>query len=204
MNTRIEKNNVLAEYASELAKLLPGVDFKVAVKPVRVRYQEAVVSITFYNVNLGRKSNEVVAYTLFREGGYKDKIIGTYTYKEITYNMSASEWGVREHGPCDLKFDHLNFSYHQKQSAVKVDSKSLHEVLLANQEDGKGEIIFGVETSKYGIANKTMNVSLRTDEGLRVFALPTRGFLVELSRCLGEGGHSQDALLRYPSVFFEV
>ena len=205
MTSKIESlNGTLEQFEKDLQAAVPDVEIKARVKGIHSMDCEGTIVVQIFNASHQQQSKiETEAYFLLNNV-YKGLILGTFTDRTQTYERATQTWKNNTFGPYEFKFYRLEFSRRQKQSTVKVTGSNLREMLVNCANPEQGEVVFGVESISYGIANKTLDVAIRTDEGLRVFALPTTGFLVDFSRCLGKGQSSQDVLLRYPSIFFKA
>ncbi len=205
MTTKVESlNGTLEQFEKDLQAAVPDVEVKARVKGIHSRDCEGTIVVQIFNASHQQESKvQTEAYFLLNNV-YRGLVLGTFVDHDSVYQRETGTFKAVTFGPYEFKFDRLDFSSRQKQSSIKVTAGNLREMLVNCANPEQGEIVFGVESSSYGIANKTLDVAIRTDEGLRVFALPTTGFLVDLSRCLGKGKSSQDVLLRYPSILFGV
>ena len=204
MTVKVESlNSVLESFEKELRVAFPSIKISVRVKGIYSSYGEGTASVAIYNAtHIEQSQIQIKAYNLFNSDKYKGKELGTFTNRNQVYDRSSQTWSNKVDGPYVFTFSRIEFSIRQRQSKVKVTTENCRDVLKKFENPGQGSIIFGQEDGCYGITDKILDVAILTDDGLQIFALPTRGFLVDLSRSLGEGKSSQDVLFSYPSIRF--
>ncbi len=205
MTTKVESlNGVLENFEKELRAAFPGIKISARVKGIYSSYGDGTISIAIYNAtHIEQSQIQTKVYNLLYSDKYKGKELGTFTDRSQIYDHSNQTWSNKVDGPYTFTFNRIEFSIRQSQSKVKVTGENCNEILKQFENPGQGTIIFGQEDNFYKMANKILDIAILTEEGLQIFALPTRGFLVDLSRSLGEGKSSQDVLFSYPSIRFK-